>query len=351
VALVTSSNSDTLIEVGDRPGTDITARLLLALTALYVQRPTHTVEEQQQYIELAQRLIDKVEGATRSAVARILQRHPDAPAGVVERLGGRQSSRPGDTEGEPHPAPDEHRAAHHHFDSNPPLADLACASTPAPSDAPAVRQPPALPPEFGEAFFAAAPAERRRLLSLIARSEGDDVEVVPVDNERLHGKVDAATLQGRIGEFTHEFGQLIDIPNSLCERILNDPSGEPMVVAAKASGMPIAILQRILLLVSASASYSVERVYDLTELYHGLDGGAARDLLAQWRTKAKPKDPIPETDPNTAGPNAADRGAGTSRSASVASLRSRFGALTERLQAVNARPDRGSVARRGLRSR
>jgi len=53
-----------------------------------------------------------------------------------------------------------------------------------------------------------------------------------------------------------------------------------MVVAAKATGMPIAMLQRILLLVSASASYSVERVYDLTELYHRLDGRPARNILA-----------------------------------------------------------------------
>jgi hypothetical protein len=318
VALVTSSNGDILIELGDRPGPDMKARLLLALTALYVQRPTHTAEEQQQYIELALRLIDKVEAATRTAVAGILQRHPDAPAEVVARLGGRQSSRDGDPEGEPHSTREG---------------------------------------AFGEAFFAAPPAERRRLLSLIARSCGDNVEAAPEDSECSYGKVDAAALQGRVCEFTREFERLIDIPQSLCERILNDPSGEPMVVAAKAAGMPIAILQHILLLVSASASYSVQRVYDLTELYHGLDGGAARDLLAQWRTLAKLNDPIPE-----AGADTADRSLGAPRPPPYppphagegrvgASLRSRFGALTERLQAVNARPDRGSVARRGLRSR
>jgi hypothetical protein len=286
---------------------------LLALTALYVQRPTHTAEEQQQYIELALRLIDKVEAATRTAIAGILQRHPDAPAEVVARLGGRQSSRDGDPEGEPHPTRGEGREG-----------------------------------EFGEAFFAASAAERRRLLSLVDRGCGDDVEAAPEDSVRRYGKVDAAALPGQIGEFAREFGPLIDIPTSLCERILNDPSGEPMVVAAKATGMPIAILQRILLLISASASYSVQRVYDLTELYHGLDGDAARDLLTKWRTEAKRNDPVPET-----GPNTADRRHGAPRDASVASLRFRFGALTARVQgyAVNARADRGSVARRGLRSR
>jgi len=304
---VTSSDGDILIGLGDRPGLDMTARLLLALTALYVQRPTHTAEEQQQYIELALRLIDKVEAATRTAAAGILQRHPDAPVEVVARLGGRQPPRDDAPEGEPHSARDG---------------------------------------AFGEAFFAASPAERRRLLSLMPRGCGDDVQPAPEDSERSYGKVDAAALQGRVCEFTREFERLIDMPQSLCERILNDPSGEPMVVAAKAAGMPIAILQRILLLVSASASYSVQRVYDLTDLYHGLDCRAARNLLAQWRTQAKRNDPIPET-----GPDTADRRLGAPRNASVASLRSRFGALTERLQAFNARPDRGSVARGGLRSR
>jgi hypothetical protein len=153
-------------------------------------------------------------------------------------------------------------------------------------------------------------------------------------------------LPGRISEFAREFGQLIDIPASLWERILNDPSGEPMVVVAKATGMPTAILQRILLLVSASASYSVQRVYDLTDLYHGLDRRTARHILAMWRTQARPCDPIPETGPNDPPPLAGEDRVG-------ASLRSRFNALTARVQgdAINARADRGSVARRGLRSR
>jgi hypothetical protein len=403
VALVTSSNSDSLIELGDRPAAEMTARLLLALTALYVQRPTHTAEEQQQYIELALRLIDKVEAATRTAVARILQRHPDAPAEVVERLDARQSSREGDPAGEPH------HTRHQHSDRNPALADRECASTPTPSDAPAVWQlPPAYPPPqarkgvsihppllagegregaFGEAFFAASAAERRRLLSLVERGCVDDVEPAPEDSERRYGKVDPAAWPSQIGEFALEFGQLIDIPTSLWERILNDPSGEPMVVAAKATGMPMAILQRILLLVSASASYSVQRVYDLTELYHWLDGRAACRILALWRTQAKPYDPISHMGLNTAdrrlgaprpppypplgarasrplfGPGTPDSSGLANKAGETtalpgegrvgAGLRARFGALTERLQgyAVNARVDRGSVARRGLRSR
>ena len=343
VALVTSTTGDILTGLGDRPGADMTARLLLALTALYVQRPTHTAEEQQQYIELALRLIDKVDAATRAAVAGILQRHPDAPAEVFGRLGSMQSSPDDNAEDDTHSAREQHYACHQH------LADGERAPMPAPSDAaPEIRQLTLATSEIGEAFFAASPTERRRLLSLIAPVAGEEVQAAPEGGEHIYRGLDVAALQGRIGEFTREFERLVDIPKSLCERILNDPSGEPMVVAAKATGVPIAILQRLLLLINPAVSHSVQRVYDLTDLYHGLDRGAARDLLALWRAQAMPNDPTPE-----ARPAAVDRNPGALRDSSVASLRSRFGALTERLQgqAVNARPGPGSVARRGLRSR
>src|SRR5215470_10200260 len=306
VSVATSTNRDIMTELGDPPSAGTTSRLLLALTALYVQRPTHTVEEQRQYVELALHLVDKVDAATRTAVAGILQPHPDAPAEVFGRLGNMQFSTDDNPEGDPHSS------------------------------------------EFGEAFFAASPAERRRLLSLIAVCGDDHVQTASEDGERIYEELDVAALRGRIGEFTRIFERLVDIPKRLCERILNDPSGEPMVVAAKATGMPIAMLQRILLLVSPAVSHSVQRVYDLTELYHGLDRGVARDLLALWRAQAPPDDPTPQT-----GPAAIDRNPGALRDISVASLRSRFGALTERLQsrAVNARPGPESVARRGLRSR
>jgi hypothetical protein len=79
-----------------------------------------------------------------------------------------------------------------------------------------------------------------------------------------------------------------------------------------------------------------------------LDRRAALKLVALWRTQAKPNDPSEATKPD-----AGTRKSAGLRDTSVASLRSRFGALTERVQGqgVNARPDPGSVARRGLRSR
>jgi hypothetical protein len=230
----------------------------------------------------------------------------------------------------------------------------ACAeSSAAPAGAPS-------PSELGEAFFAASTAVRRELLSRLAADaerqdrSGADAAAEPEDNARRFDRLDAAAMQGRIGEFIREFERLFAVPKSLCERILNDRSGEPMVIVAKAAGMPISVLQRILLLVNPAVSHSVQRVYDLTDIYHGLDRGVAQTLVALWRAEAKPNGQAAQT-PADAG----DRKSTGLRDMSVAGLRSRFGALTERIagqggaggQGVNARPAPGNAARRDLRSR
>jgi hypothetical protein len=100
----TAINRKNLLGLADRPGNDIRARLLLALTALYVARATHTEEEKRQYAELSQRLIDVVDETTRTAVAAILRGHPTARIELSGRLSqiappdsrGRKRSHAGD---------------------------------------------------------------------------------------------------------------------------------------------------------------------------------------------------------------------------------------------------------------
>jgi hypothetical protein len=86
-AVANASGNKIVMGLADRPGADMKARLLLALTALYVERPTHTVEEQQQYVELVLRLIDKVDATAQAQVAGMLHGHAAAPAQIVARLG------------------------------------------------------------------------------------------------------------------------------------------------------------------------------------------------------------------------------------------------------------------------
>lgn len=324
MALANPDNNEILKGIAAHPGADMTARLLLALTALYIDKSAHSDEEQQQYVELALRLIDRVDATTRTTVAGMLQGHAAAPAELCERL---KLPKPA------WPAIDGRAAAK--------AADPIPLAPAAPADTPDIPDLTTL----GEAFFAASAAERRNLLALVPADPNAKLEGVPAtaeEAERVYAGLDAAALQGRIGEFFREFERSLAMPRSLCERIVNDRSGEPMVIVARAANIPIAVLQRLLLLVNPAVSHSVRRVFDLTDLYHDLDRGAAIRLLALWRGEAKP-DPV----------RAEDAERRPLRDRSVTDLRARFGALGERVQrqGVSARADPGSAGRRDLRSR
>jgi hypothetical protein len=308
-----------LIGLADRPGGDVKARLLLALTALYVERKTHTDEEKRQYAELAQRLLHVVDATTRSAVIAILRDHPSAPIDIVGRP--LETTAPGLGE-----------------EAGGRIATLVSASRRAAES----RTPSPAPAERGEAFFAATAAGRRELLALIAKEcEGQDAPASdgpPADCKRL----DAAALEGRIHELIREFERILELPRSLCERIVNDTLGEPIVVAAAAARIPIAVVQRILLLINPAVSHSVERVFDLTNLYYGLDRRAADRLMSLWRDAARRSEcsATTVTPPVTA-------------EAERLPLRARFGALAARVQdrGVTSRYDRESAGLRDLRSR
>jgi Uncharacterised protein conserved in bacteria (DUF2336) len=357
VSFPNSSGRGAALGLGDRPGVDVTARLLLARTALYAERTTHTVEEQNQYAQFALRLIARVDEATRATVAAILRDHAAVPAVVLERLNML------------HPTVEPRGLAPPAFANGDPLAQQpippsvlaivpeAAAEAPSPARtadptdaamAPAPGAATPIPAGLGEAFFAANAAERRRLLLVIQAAPIPDdnaATAAPAGDfdavERRFAALDTAAMEGRIGEFIREFERLLGVPKTLCERILNDPSGEPMTVAAKAINMPSAVLQRILLLVNPAVSHSVKRVYDLTDLFHELDRAAASTLLSLWRAQAAP-------DRAETRPEAADRRAPRE---TTAALRSRFGALAERIGGVTARPAPGNAGRRDLRSR
>jgi hypothetical protein len=311
-----------LIELADRPGGDVKARLLLALTALYVERKTHTDEEKRQYAELARRLLDVVDATTRSAVIAILHDHPSAPVEIVGPPV--QTASPAPAEPEPH------------------AGSRIATLVPAARQAAEPKKPPPGPSERGAAFFTATAAGRRELLALMAKE--CEAEVAPAGDQPAADfkRLDAAVLEGRVAELIREFERTLDLPRSLCERIVNDPLGEPIVVAAVAARIPIAVVQRILLLINPSVSHSVERVFDLTNLYYELDRRAADRLMSLWREAAPRGESLPSTLPVAA---EAER--------PPLPLQARFGALAERMQVrrVTSRSDRESAGLRDLRSR
>jgi uncharacterized protein (DUF2336 family) len=229
---------DGLFDLALRDGVDIRPTLLRVLTDLYVQKPFHSREEETQYVELATGLVDAVDAATRESVAARLRDYPAAPTAVLRLL----------------------------------RADAAPVPTPA-----------RVAPEGNdliELFFSAASEERRLILSNLVVDE--DTRFAPASPERL-ARLEAAAMQRNPSEFARLLRAPLHIAPHVADRIVQDASGEALVVAMKALGMAMAALQRVLLFLNPMIGNSVARVYELAELFDELTPEAATQLIALWR--------------------------------------------------------------------
>src|SRR5690348_3087806 len=85
---------DGLLDLACRDGVDIRPTLLRVVTDLYVQKPSHSAEEERQYVELATGLVDAVDAGTRQIVTATLRAYPAAPAPVLHKLTGEAAAPP-----------------------------------------------------------------------------------------------------------------------------------------------------------------------------------------------------------------------------------------------------------------
>src|SRR5262249_23028512 len=82
----------------------------------------------------------------------------------------------------------------------------------------------------------------------------------------------------------------LSIPRGLAERVVADPTGEPLLVVAKMLGMSREALQRVLLFINPAIGQSVQQVYELTNLYDGFSADAAAGLVESGRgTTRRPR--------------------------------------------------------------
>src|SRR5712671_5678996 len=70
----------------NQQGIDIRPTLLRVITDQYLQTSVHTTDEERQFTELAMRLLDETEIATRAAVAKRLAPHVYAPRPIILQL-------------------------------------------------------------------------------------------------------------------------------------------------------------------------------------------------------------------------------------------------------------------------
>lgn len=238
-----ASGADSLVGI-DRNGAAVKPALLRALTELYVQRPSHTAEEERQFVELAARLLPAVDPAAKAEIARLLSTYLAAPAEILLKLAGA------------------------------PAALAACSTVERENTSEAVA--------ITQRFFAASSEQRVALLAEIeARGL---VEPSPAGLTPQTARIlEMSALAGRPSELIRELESALGIRRAIAEAIVNDPSGEPLVIAAKALAIPIDVLQRVLLFVNPSIGHSVRRVYALSAWFEQISSGAAWRLVAAWR--------------------------------------------------------------------
>jgi hypothetical protein len=246
-------NLNGLVELSNRDGVDIRPTLLRVMTDLYVQKQMHTEQEEKHFTELALRLIDLVDAGTRAIVANKIAGYPTAPAAVRHRL----------------------------------LKELITLQAPEPAQAednPLAGSRPAPAHELSELFFASSADERRLiLLNLPYAPLEPAAPIEPALARESSHRLEAAAM-GHNGEvFARELERILAISRELARRLIEDQSGEPIVVAAVALGMSAAVLQRILLCLNPAISQSVQRVYELALLHEELEPDAARMLIAIWQ--------------------------------------------------------------------
>jgi hypothetical protein len=246
---------DGLVDLACRDGVEIRPTLLRVLTDLYVQKTSHSAEEEAQYVELSLRLIEAVDTATRSAVSTTLSTYANAPVAVLRRLielavaPGRQSETPA-------AAPREKTWQR----------------------------------DMAEEFFIANAGDRYLILTNLAAEQPAARRPAPAVSEVIR-RLETAALQRNPGEFARMLERALGIGMAIADRATRDNSGEPLLVAAKALGMPSSVFQRILMFLNPAIGRSVERVFELSRLYDEIQPAAAEHMVAIWRESAARRRP------------------------------------------------------------
>jgi hypothetical protein len=264
---------DGLMSLSRREGVDVRPTLLRVLTDLYVQTRVHSEDEQRQFTELATRLIDQVDDATRAAVKAKLAIYPLTPVPVLQKLGlvaAQEGRRVPLAREIPAPAPPPSPAR------IPSEAERRMAANMAmqPKDA----------AEIHDMFFGAGPSERALILHNLAQTPLKAAPRIPtVRAKRAIQILEMAAIAGDVESFALELGDSLILPSRVAAQIVDDAGGEALAVAARALDMPSPNFQRILLFFKPEIGNSVNEVYRLARLYDRLSDRSALVMLAAWR--------------------------------------------------------------------
>jgi uncharacterized protein (DUF2336 family) len=291
-----------LVELARRDRVELRPVLLRVLTDLYVQEAVHGPAERARYAELACRFLDNADLATRTIVAERLASYLGTPPAVAGKLAHDEISVANPllrrstalSEAELHSILDHRGIAHA-------IAIAARENLPAsvaqrlretgmvraiPAIAPARAAPelnPGVTYALARRFLATKTDERRLILTALACCP-------PVDHEErlrridrsFNDRLERSALRHRTPEFVALLHEQGGMPGDVAERIVSDPSGEPLAAICRALDMPFDTASRILLFLNSAIGGSVQQVLGLASSYDEMRPASARRLAAAW---------------------------------------------------------------------
>ena len=264
---------DGLMTLSRREGVDFRPTLLRVLTDLYVQASAHSTDEERQFIELASRLIEQVDDATRAAVRSRLAIYPATPVEILGQLGLRRSQ------------PGQIMPVAAAIPTSPP--EVAPARAPTEAQLRMASNLPMRPndaAEISDMFFGASASERALILHNLADTPLKASARIPAPRAaRAIQILEMAAYAQDAESFALEIGEALILPARIATQIVKDPGGEPLACAARALDMPSAAFQRVLMFLNPEFGSSVTNVYRLSRLYDHLSERSALVILAAWR--------------------------------------------------------------------
>lgn len=271
------ANLEGLLQLSRKEGVDIRPSLLRVLTDLYVQEPSHTREEAQQFVELALRLLPAVDTQTRTAVAHKLAAYPATPTPLVDLL-FREARTASAGAQDPVPAPaDSTQIARERVAVNEPLVR---------NDAPGPFSP-TRPRSLGERFLLTDSDERLQLLLELEELQDQPTPALPRPSPETARRLEAAALARKPAAFARELQASMQLSARTAWRIVQDETGEPLLVIARMLDLRNQVVLRILLLLNRSIGESVDRVFSLMWLYPEITEKSAAVILASWLKDAE----------------------------------------------------------------
>lgn len=140
-------------------------------------------------------------------------------------------------------------------------------------------------PALAGLFWSADPATRRIVVERAARRAAEGAAPKgPSADRGLGSELFAAAASRRSSDMTARIAGALGLPRSLAARLVEDESGEALVVGCRAAGVGVSQLTSLLVLLPfpGSASDSQARIRDLVSMAENLPTHVAASLVRCW---------------------------------------------------------------------